>query len=99
MPGDVTATGVAVGSTNNLRGGASSIRGKGCLSHLLNAELWNLSNMYCLIMGRFSAVGAQGRTGSSVGGRDRLGHLQGMSCGSTTPVLPQLGRLGAETSV
>ena len=91
--GEVTATGVACGSTNNLRGGASVISGRGCCSQQLKAELLYLSSMYFFSIGRFSSVGSHGRTGSSVGGRDRFGHWQGLSLGPTTPELVHFGRL------
>ena len=51
-----------------------------------------LSRMNCLILGRFSSVGAQGSVAGKEGGRVRLGQEQGLSSGSRTPLLLQGGR-------
>ena len=48
--------------------------------------------MYCLMMGRFSSVGAHGRTGRSDGGRARRGQEHGWSVGVGTPVLVHGGK-------
>ena len=66
--------------------------GKACLSQQLKALPLNLSIIHCLMRGRFSTVGAQGRIGWSVGGRVLLGQLQGVSPGVTTPELEHFGR-------
>ena len=65
------------------------MRGKGCFSQQLNAELENRSRIYCLSIGRFSSVGGQGKTTGFVGGNVRLGHWHGISSGPGTPVLEQ----------
>ena len=87
------ATGVACGSTNSLSGGASVMSGRGWCSQQLKAELLNLSSIYCFRIGRFSSVGSQGSMGLSDGGRDRLGHEQGISFGPTTPEFVHFERL------
>ena len=83
------ATGTASSLRNKRKGGDLSIRGNGCFSQQLNAELENLSRMYCFKTGKFSSVGAQGNTTGAVGGSVRLGHVHGGSSGPGTPVFEQ----------
>ena len=64
--------------------------GRGCLSQVLKALLAYLSIKYCLIIGRFSMVGEQGSTGTSLGGADLVGQEQGVSSGPSTPELEHL---------
>ena len=73
------------------------MRGKGCFSQQLNAELLYLSRMYCFNTGRFSSVGAHGKCGWVVGGSVRFGHLHGASLMLGTPVLEQASGMGLVT--
>ena len=84
-----TATGTASSLRNSRSGGDLSIRGNGCCSQQLKAELENLSRMYFFKIGKFSSVGGQGKTTGDVGGSVRLGHVHGGSSGPGTPVLEQ----------
>ena len=45
--------------------------------------------MNCLMAGKFSSVGSQGRVGVAFGGNVLLGHWQGWSAWVGTPVLVQ----------
>ena len=64
-----------------------SINLRGCRSQQLNALLAYLFNMYCLMVGRFSCVGAHGMTGGSSGGNSLLGLVQEASLAVGTPEL------------
>ena len=70
------------------------MRGSVCLWQVLKAEEANLLRMYSFKMGKFSAVGAQGRAGSSVGGKLRVGHEQGGVPSLIMPVFVHLGKDG-----
>ena len=65
------------------------MRGSFCFSHVLKVELRYLSSMYCFRVGRFASVGAHGRRGWSVGGKDRDGQLHDGSSGLQTPLFEQ----------
>ena len=84
-----TATGTASSLIKIRSGGDCSIKGSGCCSQRLNAELENLSRMYCFKIGRFSSVGGHGKAIGVVGGIVRLGHRHGESFGPGTPVFEQ----------
>ena len=88
MLGVWTALGFMESSVKSLKGGESSINFRGCFSQQLKAELANLSSMYCLSLGKFSIVGAQGSRGGVVGGSSRLGH--GQASGSPGVGTPEL---------
>ena len=83
------ATGTASSLRNRRSGGDLSIKGNGCFSQQLNAELENLSRMYFFKTGKFSSVGGQGKITGVVGGSVRLGHVHGGSSGPGTPVFEQ----------
>ena len=85
-----TATGEAFSFKNRRKGGLVFIRGKGCCSHVLNAEAAYLSTMYWRKSGRLSDVGAQGMVGGASGGNSRCGQEQGRSSGPDTPELEQV---------
>ena len=68
------------------------MRGSVCCSQQLKALALYLSKIHCFKCGRFSTVGAQGRTGLSVGGSDLVGQLHVVSSGLTTPELVHFGR-------
>ena len=87
--GVCTATGTASSLIKMRNGGDFCIRGSGCFSQRLNAELENLSSMYCFKTGRFSSVGGHGKTIGVDGGIVRLGHGHGESSGPGTPVFEQ----------
>ena len=70
------------------------MRGRGCLWQVLKAEEANLLKMYSFMMGKFSAVGEQGRVGTSVGGKLRVGQEQGGVPSFTMPVFVHLGNVG-----
>ena len=89
------AMGFAAGSTNNRSGSLSDISGKLWCSHTLKADEENQSRINCLMIGKFSSVGSQGRAGVAVGGNVLLGHWQGWSPWVGTPVLVQGEREGA----
>ena len=84
-----------IGSTWSWRGGLSFIMGSLCLSHILNAELANLSKMYCFNLVYFSGCSAQWSKALSRGGRDRAGQVHLGSPGIMVPVLEQVGILAA----
>ena len=50
--------------------------------------------MYSFIIGKLSAVGAQGRAGSSVGGKLRVGHEHGGVPSFIMPVFVHFGKDG-----
>ena len=62
------------------------MRGNACLSQVLKADALYRSTMYCLRMGRFASVGAQGRRGVSSDGKLLFGQSHVSSSVSTTPV-------------
>ena len=51
------------------------------------------------MIGKFSAVGAQGRAGSSVGGKLRVGHEQGGVPSLMIPEFEHLGKVGLAAAV
>ena len=61
----------------------SLMRGSIWRSHILKAELANLSRMYTFNLGMFSLICAQG----NLRGSDLVGHVQGGSPGNVVPVL------------
>ena len=67
------------------------MRGRGCLWQVLKAEEANLLKMYSFMMGKFSVVGEQGRVGTSVGGKLRVGQEHGGVPSLTMPVFVHLG--------
>ena len=70
------------------------MRGSFCLWHVLKADEANRLRMYSFKMGKFSAVGAQGRAGSSVGGKLRVGHEHGGVPSFIMPVFVHLCKDG-----
>ena len=86
--------GFAAESTNKRSGSLSVMSGKLWCSHTLKAEEENQSRMNCLMTGKFSSVGSQGRVGVAAGGNVLLGHWQGWSAWVGTPVLVQGDREG-----
>ena len=52
----------------------------------MNALLWYLSKIYCLIMRKFSVTGLHGSLGGAFGGASLLGHVHGGSSLRGTPV-------------
>ena len=81
------ATGVASSSTNIFSGGDPSMSVRGCFSQTMNVLALYLFKMYCLMIGRFSGVGAHGSCGRLVGGSARLGQVHSVSEGPVTPEL------------
>ena len=73
--------------------------GSSCLWQVLKAEEAYLLRMYSFRMGKFSTVGAQGRAGSSVGGRLRVGQEQGGVPSLIMPEFEHLGKDGLAASV
>ena len=92
-----TATGVASVSTKIRNGGHLSIKGRGCVSQQLKAELPYLSRMYFFKIGRFSSVGGHGKCAGVVGGNVLRGHLHGASSSAAMPVLIQGSGMGLVT--
>ena len=72
--GVLIAVGFAAGFTNKRSGSLSDMSGKLWCSQTLNAEEENQSRINCLMIGKFSSVGSQGRVGVAVGGNVLLGH-------------------------
>ena len=67
-----------------------SMRGRICCSHMLKAEAEYRSKMNFFRAGRFSFVGSQGRSGTSVGGNCQRGHEQGWVPSWPMPVFVHL---------